>query len=1058
MPPAAPAHRLVTGPFSALEPAFLTVIRSLKEGDPLRPVEILVGSNLLAVYLRRRAADEMGAAANLRFLTFVDLARKIAPADDPRPPLPALGPRLLARRALRGTAEGAAFGALRERDSMATALLATADDLRDAGIAPRDLARLLETATGLGDRHRHLHALGAVLVSFEESRSRFRDTTAQLERAASSAAQASREPLLVYGLYDLGGIREGLLAAVSRVRPVHAFVPEDGANEPPGLAPVRTALFSRLLGVEADRLPVPPLPEPAVTIAPSENAEAREVVREILRAADAGTPLHRIAILVRNPEEQEPALVAELSLREIPFFRPAGSGFASSPVGRAARLLAALTARRFPADAFRELLDLLETLGRFPAMGLGATTPARLGAALAGLGVTEGLDALEGALTESQARLSRPFPAADDPEGWFARRRAREKTELDLLGVALAAVRPALPPSESATWSGWAGRLRSSLDILLGPVPERERLERALEAIEALESVEPGASLEASAVGPLLEEAIDLSPEIRGRFERDGVSLLSTVSARGLLFDVVLVPGLVEQSFPRPSRPDPLLFDAERRRIGDAAEKPLVPRTGDRHAREERFLFSLARASARKRLVLFAAAREIATDRPRLLSPFLLDLLPEETRRSLLDRELGRDAAPLPANVVWLPAGRLPREGPPLDGDEALRRLLADSPGRRKTLPPGAEPLARALRRGEARARPDFTEYEGRIGRAVTRLALRGATVSASRLERFAQCAYRSFLERGLGLEALPDAEPDGIFALDPLERGNALHAALRDLTRRLVAGRRTFASLGAAEIASTASQAAREAVDAAAAARCAAPPPLLVGIEENRLRRLLAGLLNHLADEEGALPPAGAEVRFGPQTLDPAERDDDPSASTDRPARVPGLPFDAKLLGRIDRLDRDGDRALVVDYKTGKPAPYAAKKRTHLVAAGERLQLPAYALAAGLLGARSVTSEYLFVEESAGEEGAVTAIRFDESETASAIEALREVLVLVDEAVGKGLFLPKTKSLRSKAPCRYCDFSAICGPGHERLYERKWAGEIRGGVPNPLLRLRGIP
>lgn len=74
MPLPAPAHRLFAGSFPALEPAFLGAIRVLKEQDPLRRVEILVGSNLLAVYLRRRVAAEFGAVANLRFLTFLDLS------------------------------------------------------------------------------------------------------------------------------------------------------------------------------------------------------------------------------------------------------------------------------------------------------------------------------------------------------------------------------------------------------------------------------------------------------------------------------------------------------------------------------------------------------------------------------------------------------------------------------------------------------------------------------------------------------------------------------------------------------------------------------------------------------------------------------------------------------------------------------------------------------------------------------------------------------------------------------------------------------------------------
>ena len=109
---APPGHTLFTGGFRALEERFLDEVRALKRDDPLRPVDVLVGSNLLGVYLRRRAAGALGGIANLRFLTFLDLARERAPGPDPRPPMPPLGEDLLARRTLRENPAGASFGDL----------------------------------------------------------------------------------------------------------------------------------------------------------------------------------------------------------------------------------------------------------------------------------------------------------------------------------------------------------------------------------------------------------------------------------------------------------------------------------------------------------------------------------------------------------------------------------------------------------------------------------------------------------------------------------------------------------------------------------------------------------------------------------------------------------------------------------------------------------------------------------------------------------------------------------------------------------------------------------
>ena len=68
------AHRVFVGPFAALEQRWIEETIRLQEGDPLRPVAALVGSNVLAVYLRRRIAESGYAVANLRFYTFLDLA------------------------------------------------------------------------------------------------------------------------------------------------------------------------------------------------------------------------------------------------------------------------------------------------------------------------------------------------------------------------------------------------------------------------------------------------------------------------------------------------------------------------------------------------------------------------------------------------------------------------------------------------------------------------------------------------------------------------------------------------------------------------------------------------------------------------------------------------------------------------------------------------------------------------------------------------------------------------------------------------------------------------
>ncbi|HEX7580454.1 MAG TPA: hypothetical protein VF580_10670, partial [Thermoanaerobaculia bacterium] len=461
------SHILYTGPFEALEAEFLRRLELLQEGDALRPVDVLAGSNLLAVYLRRLAADRRGAIANVRFLTFVDLARQVVPGSDPRPELPELGEALLARRALLETPEAAQFGPLRERPSLAAALVRTADDLRDARV-PASVLRSPTSLAAAPDRRAFLDAVGASIEKLESFRSAFSDATSLLERAAGGALTPHPAPLLVYGLYDLGGVREALLSRVALSRPVIAFVPEgaDPSNPRPARAsgpPVRGDLFRRLLGVPPTPLAAGPGgPEVLTVLAPTENVEAREVVRELLRGVADGIPLHRMAVIVRDPPRQEPAIAAELRLRNLPFFRPPGPGTSRSPEGQAIRALVALAANDVPRAPLEELFSLLDGLGATPTA---SCRPARLVKALGLLRFARGREVLERKLAAARERLSAPLHASDDPDGRAVRRRRREAEAIEELSAAVDTVLAALPETSDAPWPAWGERLARAADL-----------------------------------------------------------------------------------------------------------------------------------------------------------------------------------------------------------------------------------------------------------------------------------------------------------------------------------------------------------------------------------------------------------------------------------------------------------------------------------------------------------------------------------------------------------------------------------------------------------------
>ena len=96
-------------------------------------------------------------------------------------------------------------------------------------------------------------------------------------------------------------------------------------------------------------------------------------------------------------------------------------------------------------------------------------------------------------------------------------------------------------------------------------------------------------------------------------------------------------------------------------------------------------------------------------------------------------------------------------------------------------------PLARGLHAEEQRASQAFTEFDGHVPEAgkVLDPCEVARPVSPTQLEAAAECAFRHFLQRGLGVSALDEREKDGDVWLDPGTRGSELHDLYAAMLRR---------------------------------------------------------------------------------------------------------------------------------------------------------------------------------------------------------------------------------------------------------------------------------
>lgn len=1048
-------HRLVAGPFSALEPRLFDVIEELQRGDPLARVEVLVGSNLLGLDLRRRYTDWRAARgpgrghANLRFPTFFDLARETA-GQAPGRPAPSSLLFAAVSAAISRVPEAARFGPVRHRVGFARVVEATLRDLRDAGISPEAFHGWISTGSSSpAPRRPMLEALGALhaevarqLEGFVDDAATFRAAEAALQ---TSAGRASDAPLLVHGFYDFTGLQRDFVAALAACRPLFVFLPRYGGDLG-DFALGTENLLSGILGCAAETAESPSdgsaraiflqrfsaretgqelLDDRSLTVvsAADDASEAREAAREILIGREQGRPLAETAILVRQ-ESDAARFDAALHRAGIPCFRRPADTWSDTPAGRALVLWLRLEEEGFRRDDVLDVLELSAVSHPDP------HAPHFRGLARQ-CGVLRGLEAWDTAVARLAAASAEP-ETDEDSRTRFALRLPGGSAAARRLAERWAALRESAAgwPAGPLALAGWASEARRRMERLFAPEDVPEPAAAALDALASLS--EAGGEVSREVAFEVFLSGLASRAAEPGRLGRDGVAILTVMEARGLAFDHVVVPGLVEKSFPARARPDPLLFDDERESLKQHSGRPLAPRTLHRPA-EERLLFAIASDAARGRLVLTASRRDSALDRERTLSQFF-------TR--------AEDAA---GRVRKTLLGKTTTFGPAVSLSEARHRAL-DSDGA-EALAALFSPLAAALARRAAREEP-FGPFEGRLASpdlsAMLAAHVPGPSkpVSPSALEMFCKCAYRYYFHHVVRLRPVDETEEPA--DLGPLELGTLFH----DAARRAASTRRgkPFGDLtDERALSRLANTSASEALDAFEKENgFVLSPPLMREIALDRVRRhLQAWLMFERRGPRCVYAPAGAEVRFGPPTGH--DRCADPDLSSDDPALSR---HGAPLRGQIDLVSVDASDGMtrVTDFKvkmSAKAVDAIVKQRRDgaVVWSGEMLQLPVYALAAaGPVGRKgtlpaAIASEYLFLAADPDLDSPsvrVESVGLDPADTSDAVASLEGILETIRASVAEGVFRPRPVGTLRKEQCPLCDFKTICGPGHERLYASK--------------------
>jgi ATP-dependent helicase/nuclease subunit B len=820
----------------------------------------------------------------------------------------------------------------------------------------------------------------------------------------------------------------------------------------PSLARLQRHLFS-------DTAPPERVVDESVTVtsAPGEMHECVEIARRIAAEARRGVPFDKIAVLLHDPVRYAPYLQEALARADIPAYFARGTR-RPEPGGRALLALLCCAAENLSARRFAEYLSLAQVPDADraredrPAISPDAElTPAPLESDLEVEPEATSADEAGGAdpvpVIEGTARapwrwerlivdaavigsadrwrrrlaglarelISRRNQLADDD----ARAAGLERRILDLAHLGEVAM-PILSMLETAprdaTWGDWLKFLRRLVDLAI-----RDR-EPVLAALAELEPMAP--------VGPLgLDELRLVLNDRLGRLETPrrvrrygAVFVAPPAGARGMQFEVVIVPGLAERMFPRKLTEDPILADSARERLS-----PYLARV-ERRAGAERLALRIAAGAARERAMFSYPRVDLDQGRPRVPSFYALEILRSAEGKLPGFDELATRASGRPGTRLSWPAPANPADA--IDDAEfdlaVLDKLVDADPdttiGAANYLLGANQHLGRALRARARRWIKRWTPADGLVDPDPNALAalrkhqLSARPYSPTALQHFAACPYRFLLQAIHRLE--PREEPEAIETLDPLTRGSIfaevqyeILSALRELEVLPVTP----------DDLDDASNLLDEKLDEVAARQHEELAPAIERVWQDGIESIRADLrewLRRAAEDPEHWRPEWFELSFG--LSDRAQSD--PHSSADPVAIDGGL----SLRGSIDLIERDeSGRIRVTDHKTGK----VRAEKNFVIGGGKTLQPVLYALAAEqVLKEKIAAGRLYYCTAAGGYEERVVEINDQARKSA------RDFAAILGESLQTG-FLPAAPDDRE---CDWCDYKRVCGPYEERRSRMK--------------------
>lgn len=1018
-----------------LENVIINHLRQLKR-EPLDTVDVVVATNLLRRHLKARLVEQEGTIAGVKFWSFKDIEEEsYKHMGNVNKTLSKEESILLILRALDDVPSEDVFYAFKEKVGFAKAVLETIADLKDADITPEEFEDIVSKKKLPSTKKR----LVQLYKKYEEFKKELAisDSKDLLLKAINVLQQYPLKhdhPVFIHGIYDITNQQKKLLAGFLGESDAVATVPWwKGVDN----------YLNRYLGflhelrfkeVEVDK---DALEEKSYCLwnedvnvevfsCPNKVMETRSIIRKIFNyCVEQKILLNDVGILVRQPEEYIEIFKDELRSASIPYNSMEEEVLLKTPGGRSFYLLLEFMDSNYSRRSFLTLID-----GAILKPGILPFSLHHWVKITNKVYIVEGKDNW---LNKLDSLIKRKNEAKDFSNS----SNDYEDGTIDIGDEDLSKCKKFLERFfadveavlECNKWSNF----KNSLEKLWVDYFDKNMrgYGEALNIISSFEEVDKiGVKFSFKLAKELLKEALKSAQIKDVSSVEHGLVLAGLMSARCVPFQVAVLPGLTESSFPRIVRQDALLLDEERKRINEirkGQKKPLIDEKL-RGLDEEKLLFGLAMQAGIKQLFISYPRTEDNGKKEKMPSVFFLKA-GEKIKGSLITSEKLNEFKEIKLSQHF-----------PVEPSQALNELefkiaLLTQAGVNfknlsveKNFPFELESFPQSLRRGliaqnKRFEEKKFTPYDGVLtkkGLAILRekLNFNNKVFSASELEKYAKCPFAYFLEKVLRVKEYE--EPEKIWEIDTPEKGKLVHKILARFYRWLREKNLLPIEENALERRKKELREIAENEFKIAEEREITGLKLLWEFQKATICNWLDVVIEDNV-EKADWVPTYFEAKFG------YEKKEGEDFIGKDPVTLNFSNGTVKLRGQIDRIDfsKKSDALKVVDYKTGSSSAYS-KDYTNK---GKHLQVLLYAYCASNILNKSLASsygEYFFLKEN----------KHKCQNFYDRWEELDKVLEAIAYGMNNGLFFPYKEYCKSDEHT-YCTFKFLCR-GADEIYEDK--------------------